>query len=111
MALSLILALRFIPVIFEQAEKIIKSQASRGIDFRHANIKGKVIAITSMMVPMFVLASNRSEMVADVMEVRLYNNAMKRTNYRTNKWSKFDENMILLHFGLLLYFVLRMILS
>lgn len=110
MALSLTLALRFIPTIFEQTNKIMKSQASRGIDFRYANLKGKVIAISSMMVPMFILTSKTADIVADTMEVRMYDYNAKRTAYRPHKWHKFDENMLLLHIGLLLYFVLRVII-
>lgn len=110
MALVLTLALRFIPNIFEQTEKIMKSQASRGIDFRHTNLKGKVIAIASMMVPMFLLTSKKAETVADIMEVRLYNYKAKRTNYRFNSWTKFDDNMILIHVALLTYFLIRMII-
>jgi len=110
MSLSLTLALRFIPTIFEQTEKIMKSQASRGIDFRHTNIKGKVIAISSMIVPMFILSFKKANVVADVMEVRLYSLNAKRTNYRFSKWSSFDENIVLIHFGLLLYFILRMVI-
>lgn len=110
MSLSLTLALRFIPTIFEQTEKIMKSQASRGVDFRHTDLKGKVTAISSMIVPMFILTSKKANIVADVMEVRLYNLNTRRTNYRFNKWCSFDENMILIHIGLLVYFVTRVIL-
>lgn len=109
LSLSLTLALRFIPTIFEQTEKIMKSQASRGIDFNHSNLRGKIVAISSMMVPMFILTSRKSDVVADVMEVRLYDNSVNRTNYRFSKWRGFDDNIVLLHFGILLYFVLRMI--
>ena len=62
-----------------------------------------------MMVPMFILTSRKSDVVADVMEVRLYDNSVNRTNYRFSKWRGFDDNIVLLHFGILLYFVLRMI--
>lgn len=110
MSLTLTLALRFIPTIFEQTEKIMKSQASRGIDFRHVNLKGKIIAITSMMVPMFVLTSKKADVVADVMEVRLYDQDVKGTNYRFNKWHGVDDNLVVFHIGILLYFILRMII-
>lgn len=110
MSLSLTLALRFIPTILEQTEKIMKSQASRGIDFRHVNLKGKIIAISSMMVPMFILTSRKADVVADVMEVRLYDQNGKRTNYRFHKWRGLDDNLVVIHFGILLYFILRMLM-
>lgn len=110
MALAITLALRFIPTIFEQTEKIMKSQASRGIDFNHTNIKGKVIAISSMMVPMFILTTKKADAVADTMEVRLYSQNMKRTNYRFNKWSTFDDQMVFLHVAILIFFIVRMMI-
>ncbi|MDD2203008.1 MAG: energy-coupling factor transporter transmembrane protein EcfT [Bacilli bacterium] len=110
MSLSLTLVLRFIPALFEQIEKIMKAQASRGIDFIHTNVKGKMIAISSMIVPIFTLSFKKANATAGVMDVRLYSLNAKRTNYRFNKWSSFDENIVLLHFGLLLYFILRMVI-
>jgi energy-coupling factor transport system permease protein len=109
-SLSITLALRFIPTIFEQANKIMKSQASRGIDFKHSNLKGKIIAVSSMMVPMFILTSKTSDAVADTMEVRMYDYNSKRSNYRIHKWHKIDENILLLHLVLLIYFIWRCIL-
>lgn len=108
MALMLTLALRFIPSIFEQTEKIRKSQASRGIDFKYANLKGKIVAITSMIVPMFILTSKKSERIADAMEVRLYGYNSNRTNYRFSKWTNIDDAMIIIHLGILIYAIIRM---
>jgi energy-coupling factor transporter transmembrane protein EcfT len=73
-------------------------------------MKRKVIAVSSMIVPMFILSMKKANVVADVMEVRLYNLNNKRTNYRYRKWNSFDENIVLLHFGLFLYFILRMVI-
>ncbi|HHT38047.1 MAG TPA: energy-coupling factor transporter transmembrane protein EcfT [Mollicutes bacterium] len=109
-SLTLTLALRFVPIIFEQANKIIKSQASRGIDFRHNTLKGKVMAISSMIVPLFLLTSKVSDDIADTMEVRMYNYNEKRTSYRTLKWHKADENILVLHVALFIYFIMRIIL-
>jgi energy-coupling factor transport system permease protein len=111
MALSVTLAMRFIPTIFDQTQKVMKSQASRGIDFNHTSLKGKVIAISSMMAPMFILTFKKADAVADAMEVRMYDYKEKRTNFRPLRWHNFDENLILLHFGLLLFYTLRMFMS
>jgi energy-coupling factor transport system permease protein len=109
-ALLITLALRFIPNIFEQINKIMKSQASRGIDFKYANLKGKITAISSMIVPMFILTTTKADSVADAMEVRMYDYNAKRTSYRHHRWTNFEENTIMLHLGLFLFFVLRSIL-
>jgi energy-coupling factor transport system permease protein len=110
-SLSITLAMGFIPTIFDQTHKIMKSQASRGIDFNHTSLKGKVIAISSMMVPMFILTFKKSDAIADAMEVRMYDYKEKRTSFRPHRWHNFDENLILFHLGLLLFYTLRMILS
>lgn len=107
MALSISLALRFIPTIFEQVEKILKSQSSRGIDFTHSNLSGKITALTSMLLPMFMLSFKRADNLADAMEVRLYNYNSKRTNYRLNKWGAVDDMMILLHIVIIAIFIIR----
>lgn len=109
-ALVLTLSLRFIPSIFEQTEKIMKSQASRGIDFKHTNVQGKIIALSSMIVPMFILTSKKANSVADNMEVRLYSLDSKRSSYRASRWTSMDENIILVHIALLAYAIARIVL-
>ena len=96
-ALSITLALRFIPTLIDQGNKILKSQASRGIDYYNSNLKGKFVAIKSMLVPMFVIALKKADDLADTMTVRLYNVNAKRTNFRINKWYFFDTYMVMIH--------------
>jgi len=97
MALSISLALRFIPTLIDQGNKILKSQASRGIDYYNSNLKGKFIAIKSMIIPMFVITLKKADDLADTMAVRLYNVNEKRTNFRINKWYFFDTYMVIIH--------------
>lgn len=104
-ALSISLALRFIPTIIDQGNKILKSQASRGIDYYNSSIKGKFMAIKSMVIPMFVLTIKRADDLADAMAVRLYNVNDKRTNFRINKWHFFDTYMIMIHFTILVLMI------
>jgi len=105
-ALSLTLALQFIPIIFEQADKILKSQASRGIDFKYSNIKGKMLALSTILVPMFILSFKRADNLADSMEVRLYNSSIKRSYYKLNNWSELDNTIFLLHIAILVFLIL-----
>lgn len=100
MALSITLALRFIPSITNEAMRIIKAQASRGIDFYHSNLKKKLESISLIFVPMFVLSMRRADDIADVMNVRLYNYYDERTNYRMNKWSYLD--FVILFFSVIM---------
>ena len=85
-AMTISLALRFIPTILEETDKIMKAQASRGVDFQRGKIKEKIRAIISLIIPLFISAFQRSEDLANAMEARGYNPQAKRTKYRINKW-------------------------
>ncbi len=110
MALSISLALRFIPTIIDQGNKIIKSQASRGIDYYNSNFHGKLLAIKSLIIPMFVLSFKKADELADSMEVRLYNINKKRTNFRQNKWQFYDTFIVLMHIGLFILIMKEVVL-
>ena len=106
-ALSISLALRFIPTLIDEGNKILKSQASRGVDYYNSNLKDKFTAIMSMIIPMFVITLKRADDLADAMTVRLYNINARRTNFRVNKWNSFDTFMIIIHLFLLLFIICR----
>lgn len=90
-AMVISLALRFIPTILEETDKIMKAQASRGVDFQRGKIKEKIRAIISLIIPLFVSAFQRSDDLANAMEARGYNPQAKRTRYRINKWHLRDS--------------------
>ena len=105
MALSISLALRFIPNIIDEGNKILKSQASRGIDYYNVNLKGKLLALKSLIIPMFVITMKKADDLADIMEVRLYDVNGSRTNFRQNKWSFYDTFIVLVHVILIILIV------
>ena len=111
MSLSISLALRFIPTIIDQGNKILKSQASRGIDYYASSVKGKFTAIKSMLLPMFILTIRRADTLSEAMQVRLYNINSKRTNFRINKWSFFDTFLVLVHFGILILIIAKLVIK
>ena len=90
-AMVISLALRFIPTILEETDKIMKAQASRGVDFQRGKVKEKIRAIISLIIPLFVSAFQRSDDLANAMEARGYNPQAKRTRYRINKWHLRDS--------------------
>ena len=90
-AMTISLALRFIPTILEETDKIMKAQASRGVDFQRGKLKEKIRAIISLIIPLFISAFQRSEDLANAMEARGYNPQAKRTRYRVNKWKVRDS--------------------
>ena len=111
LALKLTLAIRYIPILFEQAQRIIKTQASRGVDFVNSKFKRKVFAFFSMLKPLFRLANMRSRELAQAMELRMYTVYNKRTSYRTKFWGAKDTFIVLLHVLILAVFITKEILN
>lgn len=81
-AMTLSIALRFIPTLLEETDRIMKAQASRGVDFNHGRIMKRFKAIISLIIPLFVSAIDRSEELSNAMEARGYDPMAKRTRYR-----------------------------
>jgi energy-coupling factor transport system permease protein len=89
-AMTISIALRFIPTLLDETMRIMNAQASRGVDFEHGKIKEKIKAILSLIVPLFMSAFQRSEELANAMEARGYNPRAKRTRYRNLHWGVGD---------------------
>lgn len=85
-AMTLSIALRFIPTLLEDASRVMKAQASRGVDFEHGGLWKKIRGITALIIPLFVSSFIRSEELANAMECRSYNPREERTRYRVLKW-------------------------
>ena len=84
------LALRFIPTLLDETDRIMKAQSSRGVDFQDGKLKEKIGAIVSLIIPLFVSAFQRSDDLANAMEARGYDPSKKRTKYRILKWHTRD---------------------
>jgi energy-coupling factor transport system permease protein len=95
-AMTISIALRFIPTLLDETMRIMNAQASRGVDFEHGKIKEKIKAILSLIVPLFMSAFQRSEELANAMEARGYNPRAKRTRYRNLHWSLGDTFALIL---------------
>lgn len=106
-AMHLTMAIRYIPNLIDQSYKILKSQATRGIDYYHANISGKLIAVKGMIKPMFRLAHRKSMILTNSMEIRLYNIKKKRTNFRKNKWKFFDTYLTIFHIAVIVLILFK----
>ena len=76
------IALRFIPTLLDETERIMKAQASRGVDFNHGGLFKRFGAVIALIIPLFVSALERSEELANAMIVRGYDPRAKRTRYR-----------------------------
>ena len=89
------IALRFIPTLINEANKILKAQASRGVDFKEGKLKDKISQIISLIVPMFVIAYRRAIDLSDAMEARGYDPDMPRTSLNVLKM-KFSDILSLI---------------
>ena len=86
-AMTLSIALRFIPTLLDETERIMKAQASRGVDFNHGGLFKRMGAVIALIIPLFVSALERSEELANAMIVRGYDPKAKRTKYRILRFS------------------------
>ena len=101
-AMTISIALRFIPTILEETARIMKAQESRGVDFAHGSLKVKARAVISLIIPLFVSSIDRSEELANAMEARGYDPNKERTSYRKLKFHLADLYaflVVLLIFG------------
>ena len=89
-AMLISIALRFIPDLIEETQRIMKAQTSRGVDLKEGSLKEKIMAILSLIVPLFVSAFQRAEDLANAMEARGYAPGEKRTRYKVLKMKYYD---------------------
>ncbi len=94
-SMTISIALRFIPIILEEALRIMKAQQSRGVDYEEGKLKEKIRAILALIVPLFVCAFQRAEDLANAMEARGYNPQGQRTKFRQLKYHYRDAVLIL----------------
>ncbi|RHA99396.1 energy-coupling factor transporter transmembrane component T family protein [Holdemanella biformis] len=95
-AMMISIALRFIPTLIEETQRIMNAQASRGVDLENGSIKEKIMAILSLIVPLFVSAFDRADQLANAMEARGYDPSRKRTRYKVLKMQTMDYASMLL---------------
>lgn len=103
-AMMISIALRFIPTLLEETQRIMKAQASRGVDFNEGTLMEKVSAIISLIVPLFISAFSRAEELANAMEARCYNPEANRTRYKQLYWKAKDT--IILGFSIILLIII-----
>lgn len=82
LAMMMTIALRFIPTLLEETDKIMKAQMARGADFESGNIFRRAKSLTPLLVPLFVSAFRRADELAMAMEARCYRGGEKRTRMK-----------------------------
>ena len=106
-SLMLSIALRFVPTLMDETEKIMNAQRARGVDFGAGNLAQKMKAIVPLLIPLFVSSFNRAEDLAIAMEARGYQGGDSRTKYRALNWH-WQDAFVFVVFALLtvaLYFL------
>jgi energy-coupling factor transport system permease protein len=110
-AMMMSIALRFIPTLLEETERIMKAQASRGADFDTGNLFKRVKSFVPVLVPLFVSAFKRADELAEAMESRGYRGGEGRTRLKILLFSRVDLEAGLVCMSILAGFVLVRVLS
>lgn len=89
-AMMMSIALRFIPILMEETDKIMKAQIARGADFESGNLIRKAKAMVPLLVPLFISAFRRANDLAMAMEARCYQGGEGRTKMKPLKYKRRD---------------------
>ena len=90
LAMMMTIALRFIPTLVEETEKIMQAQAARGADFESGNLVERAKAMIPLLVPLFLNAFKRADELAMAMEARCYHGGENRTRLKALKYGGRD---------------------
>lgn len=90
-AMIMSIALRFIPILLEETDKIMKAQMARGADFESGNLIQKAKAMVPLLVPLFISAFRRATDLAMAMEARCYRGGEGRTKMKPLKYASRDK--------------------
>lgn len=95
LAMMMSIALRFIPTLLEETDKIMKAQAARGADFDSGNLVQRAKSFVPVLVPLFVSAFRRADELATAMEARCYRGGTGRTRMRQLAFTGVDFRVTL----------------
>lgn len=107
-AMIMSIALRFIPILMEETDKIMKAQMARGADFEQGNVVKRAKALVPLLVPLFISAFRRANDLAMAMEARCYRGGEGRTKMKPLCYRKQDR---IGYLCLLLYLAAGLILD
>ena len=100
-AMMMSIALRFIPILMEETDKIMKAQIARGADFESGNLIKKAKSLVPLLVPLFISAFRRANDLAMAIEARCYRGGEHRTKmkpliYRKRDWCAYGAVLVYL---------------
>ena len=91
LAMMMSIALRFIPTLIEETDKIMSAQRARGADFESGNLMQRAKALVPLLVPLFISAFRRADELAVAMECRCYHGGEGRTRLRQLRYAARDR--------------------
>lgn len=100
-ALIMSIALRFIPTLMEETDRIIKAQKARGANFETGNIFKRAKALIPVLIPLLISSFRRADELADAMDARCYAGSKNRTKYKKATFGLNDFIAILVTAGLI----------
>jgi energy-coupling factor transport system permease protein len=106
LAMMMTIALRFIPTLLEETDRIMKAQIARGADFSSGNIVKRAKNMVPLLVPLFVSAFRRADDLATAMEARCYRGGENRTRMKELKMTRKDIVAFVVVIALLLILAL-----
>ena len=84
-AMMMTIALRFVPLLLEETDKIMAAQKARGADFESGGIAKRIKAIIPILIPLLVSSFRRADELADAMDARCYSGSKGRTKYKKQR--------------------------
>ncbi|MEN3041946.1 MAG: energy-coupling factor transporter transmembrane component T [Fervidobacterium sp.] len=99
--MMLSISIRFIPVLLDETDRIIKAQVSRGAKYSEKGLRNKLSALTSIVIPLLVSSLRKAEELSLALQARKYG-ITKRTHYYSLKWTRKDSLYLLANFIFLL---------
>ncbi len=96
LALIMSIALRFIPTLIDETNRIISAQKARGADFESGNVFKRIKAIVPILIPLLISAFRRADELGDAMDARCYSGSKNRTKYKKLKFGVRDLVTVLI---------------
>lgn len=105
-AMMLTIALRFIPILMEEADRIMRAQKARGADFETGNFIQKAKKLVPIFIPLIVSAVKRSMDLAVAMEARCYRGGGGRTKMKPLRYGKLDKAVYVILAGYVVFMIM-----
>ena len=105
--MTMSIALRFIPTLLEETDKIMKAQQARGADFESGNFIRRAKALVPVLLPLFISAFRIAQDLSYAMEARCYRGGVGRTRMHNMKMGREDIAALMIVFAFLIFIIME----